>query len=98
MFLGRSTPQWLGLITAVTGALQIALPILLPGVDPVQLTVVLGAITAILGALIAFIANTSTTPIKDPQLVEGTSVRVTNQAGTVIGHSTVASPSQESGA
>lgn len=92
MFLGRSTPQWLGLITAITGALQIALPILLPGMDPVQLTVVLGAITAILGALIAFIANTSTTPVKDPQLQEGTMVRVTDKGGTVIGHLPVPSP------
>jgi hypothetical protein len=98
MFLGRSTPQWLGLITAITGALQIAMPILFPTIDPVQLTVVLGAATTILGAIIAFIAQTSTTPIKDPQLAEGTSVRVTDATGTVIGHSVVTSPSKESGA
>lgn len=92
MFLGRSTPQWLGLITAVTGALQIAMPVLFPGIDPVQLTVVLGAATTILGALIAFIANTSTTPVADPQLKAGTMVRVTDEGGTVIGHTPVPTP------
>ena len=98
MFLGRSTPQWLGLITAITGALQIAMPILFPAIDPVQLTVVLGAATTILGALIAFIANTYTTPVNDPQLKVGTSVRTTDEAGVVIGHTNVGEPKQESGA
>ena len=98
MFLGRSTPQWLGLITAITGALQIAMPVLFPNIDPVQLTVVLGAATTILGALIAFIANTATTPTADPQLKVGTSVRVTDETGTVIGHTNVAAPKMESGA
>lgn len=98
MFLGRSTPQWLGLITAITGALQIAMPVLFPGIDPVQLTVVLGAITTILGALIAFIANTYTTPVNDPQLKVGQSIRTTDESGAVIGHTNVPTPKMESGA
>lgn len=98
MFLGRSTPQWLGLITALTGVLQIVMPVVFPSIDPVQLVVVLGAITTGLGALIAFIANTSTTPVADPQLKVGTSIRVTDESGTLIGHSAVPTPSKESGA
>jgi hypothetical protein len=98
MFLGRSTIQWTGLISAAVSTLQVLIVTLVPGVDPVAVAVVLGTIGGFLGVLIAFIANTSTTPVKDPQLVEGTSVRVTNAAGTIIGHSTVQSPSTESGA
>jgi hypothetical protein len=47
---------------------------------------VLGAVAIFLGALIAFIANTYTTPVQDPSLKEGTLVRVTDEAGAVIAH------------
>lgn len=86
MLLGRSTVQWMGLIAALSGLLQVILPTLLPTVNPVTLTVVLGAITAFLGVFIAFLANTSTTPVADPQLKEGTMVRVTDETGTVVDH------------
>lgn len=92
MFLGRSTVQWTGLISAVVAALQILIPIWFPGVDPVQVATTLGTIGILLGVLIAFIANTSTTPVADPQLKEGTMVRVTDATGTVIGHTPVPTP------
>lgn len=86
MFLGRSTMQWMGLISSLTGFLQIVVPTVFPEIDAKVLAVVLGSMTVFLGALIAFIANTSTTPINDPQLKEGTLVRVTDDAGTVVDH------------
>ena len=86
MILGRSTVQWVALITAASGLLQFVLPIALPDVDPVVLAVVLGAITSFLGVFIAFLANTSTTPVNDPQLKSGTMVRVTDEVGTVVDH------------
>lgn len=76
----------MGLISAVAGLLQIILPVLVPAVDPVTLTVVLGAATTFFGIFIAFLANTSTTPVNDPQLKEGTMVRVADESGTVIDH------------
>ena len=94
MILGRSTVQWMGLISAVAGLLQIVVPLLLPDVDPVTLTVVLGAATAFLGVFIAFLANTSTTPVADPQLKAGTMVRVTDESGTVIAHAPIEAPPQ----
>ena len=92
MFLGRNTIQWTALIGSFVSALQIILPIIAPTVDPVQIATILGTIGVLLGALIAFIANSSTTPVGDPQLKEGTIVRVTNEAGTIIGHEPVPSP------
>lgn len=86
MILGRSTVQWMGLISALTGLLQIVVPTLFPDVDARVLAVVLGAIASFLGVFIAFLANTSTTPVSDPQLKEGTMVRVTDETGTVVDH------------
>lgn len=92
MFLGRSTVQWTALISAAVAALQILVPLWFPGVDPAVTTTTLGTIGIFLGVLIAFIANTSTTPVADPQLKAGTMVRVTDDSGTVVGHSPVPSP------
>lgn len=92
MFLGRSTPQWLGLITALGSLSQVLIVQFLPGADPVVVATVVGAVGLFLGTLIAFLANTATTPIKDPQLQEGTMVRVTDDNGTVIGHAPVPQP------
>lgn len=86
MILGRNTQQWLGLITALAGLIQTIAPVILPGIDPGTLATVLGATTLFLGVLIAFVANTYTTPSNDPQLKAGTMVRVTDQGGTVIDH------------
>jgi hypothetical protein len=49
-------------------------------------------VTAFLGVLVAFIANTYTTPVNDPQLKAGTMVRVTDDVGTVVGHMPVPTP------
>ena len=92
MFLGRSTPQWLALISTTAGAVQTLILLFVPGLDPVQVGLAIGASVTILGAWLVFLANTATTPVKDPQLVEGTSVRVTDAGGTVIGNANVPSP------
>jgi hypothetical protein len=86
VILGRSTQQWLGLLSALTGFLQIVIPTIFPAVDKATLATVLGAVAIFLGALIAFIANTYTTPVNDPSLKAGTLVRVTDEAGAVIDH------------
>jgi hypothetical protein len=91
MILGRSTIQWTGLITAAASLLQVLL-VTIWGVDPVVTATVLGAVTLFLGVVIAFIANTSTTPVHDPKLKAGTMVQVTDDAGTVIGHQPVPTP------
>jgi hypothetical protein len=93
MILGRSTPQWVGLITAVAGFLQVVLPLTI-AVDATVLSTILGSATALLGVFIAFLANTSTTPVNDPRLKAGTMVQVTDDEGTVIGHQPVPAPPQ----
>lgn len=97
MFLGRSTVQWTALISAAVSALQILIPIWLPNVDPVAVATTLGTIGIFLGVLIAFIANTSTTPTGDPQLKAGTMIRVTDAAGVMVGHTPVPDPSAPPG-
>lgn len=94
MILGRSTQQWLGLITAMAGLIQTVAPTIFPGIDAGALATALGALTLFLGVLIAFIANTFTTPVADPQLKAGTMVRVTDDAGIVIGHAPIEAPAQ----
>lgn len=92
MILGRSTPQWVSLIAAATALLQVLIVTLVPGADPAQVAIILGSVSAFLGAFLAFLANTATTPTADPQLKAGTMVRVTDEAGTVIGHTPVPAP------
>ena len=95
MILGRSTVQWVSLITSAGAFAQVLIVQLAPGLDPVVVATLIGSVVAFLGVVIAFIANTNTTPVKDPQLVQGTPVRVTNEEGAIIGHSTVAAPAPE---
>ena len=97
MILGRSTPQWLGLITSAGSLAQVLIVQFLPGADPVIVATVIGAVGLFLGAFIAFLANTATTPSGDPELKEGTMIRVTDQAGTVIGHEPVPTPPAPAG-
>ena len=92
MILGRSTPQWLGLITAGGSLAQILIVQLLPDADPTVVATIIGSVGVFLGSFIAFLANTATTPTSDPQLKSGTMVRVTDEAGTVIGHEPVPTP------
>jgi hypothetical protein len=74
MILGRNTAQWTGFITALTGFLGIIVPVLAPGLDATQVSVVLGATTIFLGAFIAFLANDALTPVNDPRLAIGSVV------------------------
>ncbi len=92
MLLGRNTQQWLGLITALFSTVQTIAVVVFPNVDPVALAIISGSVTGFLGVLIAFIAHTSTTPTHDPQLKAGTMVRVTDESGTVVGHTPVPQP------
>ena len=83
MILGRSTPQWLGLITAAGSLAQLLIVQFVPDADPTAVATVVGAVGVFLGAFIAFLANTQTTPISDPVLQAGTSVRVQGTTDTV---------------
>ncbi len=94
MFLGRSTVQWTSLFSAAGGLAQILIVTLLPGVDPVIVATIIGAAVVFLGVFIAFLANSATTPSGDPQLKAGTMIRVTDDAGTMIGHTPVPQPPQ----
>jgi hypothetical protein len=76
----------------VSTSLQIIVPIVAPHLDRQAVTTVLATAGVLIGAVIAFVANTSTTPTGDPQLKEGTMIRVTDEVGTVIGHSPVPGP------
>lgn len=92
MFLGRSTPQWAGVIAATLALVQVIIVNVAPQFDPAVVATVLGSIGVALNGWIVFLANTATTPVKDPQLQVGTAVRVTDESGTVIGSSNVPSP------
>jgi hypothetical protein len=92
MILGRNTQQWLGLITAAAAVIQTLVVVLLPDVDPGTVAIVLGSLTGFLGVLIAFIANTYTTPIQDPRLMKGTMIQVTDEDGIIVGHTPVPQP------
>jgi uncharacterized membrane protein len=92
MLLGRSTVQWVGLISALLATIQTVVLVAFPEVDGEQVALILGAIGSVLGVLVAFIANTSTTPVNDPQLKQGTQIRITDESGTVIGNAPVPRP------
>ena len=64
MILGRNTLQWMGLINAIAGLAIIA------GIE----AQIVGAFVVVVGAAVALIANTSTTPVSDPRLPVGTAV------------------------
>jgi hypothetical protein len=84
MILGRSTPQWLGLITSAGSLAQLLIVQLVPDLDPVIVATIIGAVGTFLGAFIAFLANTATTPVSDPILPAGTSVKVEGTQDTVV--------------
>ena len=83
MILGRSTPQWLGLITAAGSLAQLLIVQLVPDADPTVVATIVGAVGVFLGAFIAFLANTATTPVSDPILPTNTVVRVQGTTDTV---------------
>lgn len=92
MIFGRSTVQIMALITATLQFVKQVTPVLLPQIDPAAMGVVLDSLSALLAVWIAVLANTSTTPIGDPQLKANTMITVTDDAGTVIGHEPVPTP------
>jgi hypothetical protein len=92
MILGRNTVQWMAAITVTIQFLKQTIPVLFPGVDREVANTVLDGLTALIGAWILFLAGTSTTPTNDPQLKAGTMVRVTDESGTVVGHTPVPEP------
>lgn len=94
MLLGRNTQIWLGAISGTLAFVQVAIVTLVPGVDPVAVATIMGAAGVMLGGWIAVLANTATTPVHDPQLEEGTLVRVTDHEGRMIGHTPVPAPNE----
>lgn len=85
LFLGRSTIQWLGLIAVLLQILKQFIP---DELDAARLAV--DFLTAVDAALITWVAQTSTTPVNDPQLKVGTLVRMTDAGGTMIDHKPLA--------
>lgn len=96
MILGRSTVQWVSLITAAGGLAQILLVTAL-NMDAVLVATIIGAVTAFLGTFVAFLANTQTTPISDPVLKSGTSVTVEGTQDKVLIAPTPPGPTGTSG-
>ena len=84
MILGRSTPQWLALLTAAAGLVQILVPVLKPDIDPGTVSVILGGLVTFLGVFIAFLANTAVTPVNDARLPAGSKVGVLDASGNVV--------------
>lgn len=82
MIFGRNSLQWLGLVAVL---LQVGKQFVPAGV-PTYIGTLLDFLTAVDAALMAWIAQTSTTPTNDPQLKSGTLVRVTDESGTVVDH------------
>lgn len=96
MILGRSTVQWTALFTALGGLAQLLIVQFLE-VDPTTVATIIGAVVAFLGTFIAFLANTETTPVRDPILPTGTIVRVKDTADTVTIAPTPPGPSGNDG-
>jgi hypothetical protein len=84
VILGRNTVGWMAVVTAGINLVGLVFP----GIQPA----VLQGLSVLAAAIIALLANTSTTPTADPQLKQGTMVRVTDDTGTVIGHTPVPGP------
>jgi multisubunit Na+/H+ antiporter MnhC subunit len=74
MILGRSTVQWVSLLTAAGGFAQVVGTLL--GLDAELLATVIGAAITFSGAFLAFLAQTQTTPTSDPILPPGTTGRI----------------------
>ena len=86
MILGRPTNLWLGLTGSLIAFLQVAIVTLLPGVDPVAVATVLGALGLLLGAVVALVAN------QPPTLAPGQTFNIATPAGQPNYVTTVAHP------
>mgnify|MGYP001560945805 FL=1 len=84
MIFGRPTNLWLGLLTALSGAV-VATAVFL-GVDPVAAATLGGVWQAVLGAGILLVAN------QPPTLNPGDTFNVTTPAGQPNAVTTVATP------
>ena len=74
MIFGRPTNLWLGLTTAIVGAIQISLVAI--GLDPAIVATVGGAWGTVIGAVILVIAN------QPPTLAPGDTFKIQTPAGT----------------
>lgn len=86
MFLGRPVNQWVGLITAAASLAQVLIVTLLPDIDPVNVAIVIGAVTTFLGVLVAFLA------VQPPTLAPGDKFLTATPAGQDNYVTTVAKP------
>jgi len=82
-FLGRSTPQWLAVISGTLSFIGV-LVALFAAPFTVTFTVISGAIVVLASIWLGFLTNTATTPTFDPILKAGQGVTVTNKAGDFI--------------
>lgn len=73
MIFGRPTNLWLGLSTAIVGAITVTL--VAAGFDPTLVATVSGAWGGVVGAMILVVAN------QPPTVVEGGTVNVQTPAG-----------------
>jgi hypothetical protein len=73
MILGRPTNLWLGVVTALTGAVTVTAVAL--GLDPTIVATVAGAFGGVLGAIIALVAG------QPPTVAAGGAIAVQTPAG-----------------
>lgn len=76
MIFGRPTNLWLGLATAIQGAVVITAVALLPTVDPATIATISGAWGAVFGAIILVVAS------QPPTLNPGDAYKVITPPGT----------------
>lgn len=84
MIKGRPTNLWLGLVTAIAGAVSSTL--LVAGVDPAIVATLLGGYTGVAGAVIALVAYLP------PTLSPGDTFKIQTPAGQPNFETTVATP------
>lgn len=86
MILGRSTVQWSALISSTLSFALLVIGLVSPAPEGIadEATVILPALGVLIGGYIAFLANTQTTPISDPVLAAGTTVKVQGTEDTVL--------------
>lgn len=84
MIRGRPTNLWLGLVTAISGAIGVTLIAL--GVDPTVVATLISAYTGVAGAIIAVIAG------QPPTLSPGDTFITATPAGQPNAITTVATP------
>jgi hypothetical protein len=92
MIFGRSTVIIMAAIVATMQFVKQGIFLAFPDVDQGSISTLVDLATGALGAWIAVLAGTSTTPVADPQLKDGTLVKITDEAGTVIAHEPIKAP------